>query len=126
ARGSGFFRLHFSSDLLMRFRSVVEFVSLWSPGEACKWLVFVVFVLVGCCLVLSWFAVIAWSLKIFLSVLVGFLNPLVVVVLKPAAISHGVRGEIFRVASYSQQQLQFPIIGLYKSLKSANYLFIRS
>ncbi|CAF2086867.1 unnamed protein product [Brassica napus] len=32
-----------------------------------------------------------------------------------AAISHGVGGEIFRVASYSQQQLQFPIIGLYKS-----------
>ena len=43
-----------------------------------------------------------------------------------AAISHGVGGGIFRVASYSQQQLQFPIIGLYKSLKSANYLFIRS
>ena len=43
-----------------------------------------------------------------------------------AAISHGAGGEIFRVASYSQQQLQFPIIGLYKNLKSANYLFIRS
>lgn len=52
-----------------------------------------VFVLVDCCLVLSWFAVIAWSLKNFLSVLVGFLNPLVVVVLK--------RGESWVSRGYS-------------------------
>ena len=25
-----------SPALLMRFRSIVEFVSIWSPGEACK------------------------------------------------------------------------------------------
>ncbi|CAN7100930.1 unnamed protein product, partial [Brassica rapa subsp. narinosa] len=36
-----------------------------------------------------------------------------------ASISRGVGGKIFRVASYRQQQRQFPIIGLYKSLKSS-------
>ncbi|WZZ75576.1 hypothetical protein YC2023_086946 [Brassica napus] len=41
-----------------------------------------------------------------------------------AAISRGVGGGgVYRVSGYGQQQRQFPI---YKSLKSANYLLIRS
>ncbi|KAF3527698.1 hypothetical protein DY000_02042404 [Brassica cretica] len=43
-----------------------------------------------------------------------------------APISHGIGGGVNRVAGYGQQQRQFPIFGLYKSLKSANYLLIRS
>ncbi|CAN6803726.1 unnamed protein product [Brassica oleracea] len=43
-----------------------------------------------------------------------------------AAISRGVGGGVYCVAGYGQQQQQFPIFGLYKSLKSANYLLIRS
>ena len=43
-----------------------------------------------------------------------------------AAISRGVGGGVYRVAGYGQQQRQFPIFGLCKSLKSANYILIRS
>ncbi|CAN6919541.1 unnamed protein product [Brassica oleracea var. botrytis] len=43
-----------------------------------------------------------------------------------AAINRGIGGRVNRVAGYGQQQRQFPIFGFYKSLKSANYLLIRS
>ncbi|WZZ85242.1 hypothetical protein YC2023_113821 [Brassica napus] len=43
-----------------------------------------------------------------------------------AVISRGVGGGVYRVAGYGQQQRQFPIFALCKSLKSDNYILIRS